>query len=346
MRKHNIDIFSSELFLKYDQWSERIRLMSTSGEKTSSLKSFIHDIEADMLDITGDVLDYSNRRIRDLTPYQFDLLDCLLLLRCWALNNLFDEHCTDEDVRRFAAINDKLYEMTERMYERARMVNQLIKTMPLHEKDDDVDVEAKLKFWEDGASSVLEIEDDAYYGSDFTRMIVLLAIIDRDYKCYDEIGQVNLSPRLVDGKVVSADDIINDLDDGTTWAEGWLRHPKLDHWVVCHAVHDICTHKNFSIPDLLRMNTFEVSVDIKIQQIEDQDGARCFWIQNYTPEQVKAKILAEAQHRPVGMSLGDFVYRRCRVYYETMVDDVPAEFDCRGHDENVIPFMDALLVLE
>ena len=52
--------------------------------------------------------------------------------------------------------------------------------------------------WGDGASSVLEIEDDAYYGSDFTRMIVLLAIVDRDYKCYDEIGQVNLSPRLVD----------------------------------------------------------------------------------------------------------------------------------------------------
>ena len=346
MRKHNIDIFSSELFLKYDQWSERIRLMSTSGEKTSALKSFIHDIEADMLDITGDVLDYSNRRIRDLTPYQFDLLDCLLLLRCWALNNLFDEHCTDEEVRRFAAVNDKLYEMTERMYERARMVNELIKTMPLHEKDDDVDVEAKLKFWEDGASSVLEIEDDAYYGSDFTRMIVLLAIVDRDYKCYDEIGQVNLSPRLVDGKVVSDDDIINDLDDGTTWAEAWLRHPKLDHLIVCHAVHDICTHKNYSIPDLLRMNTFEVSVDIKIQQIEDQDGARCFWIHNYTPEQAKAKILAEAQHRPAGMSLGDFVYRRCRVYYETMVDDVPAEFDCRGHDENVSPFMDFLLTAE
>ena len=108
--------------------------------------------------------------------------------------------------------------------------------------------------WEDGASSVLEIEDDAYYGSDFTRMIVLLAIVDRDYKCYDEIGQVNLSPRLVDGKVVSDDDIINDLDDGTTWAEAWLRHPKLNHLVICHAVHDICTHKNYSIPDLLRIN--------------------------------------------------------------------------------------------
>ena len=346
MRKHNVDIFSSELLLKYDRWSEQIRLMAPSDEKTTSLKSFIHDIEADMLDITGDVLDYSSRRIRDLSPYQFDLLDCLLLLRCWALNNLFDEHCTDEEVRHFAAINDKLYEMTERMYERARMVNELIKTMPLHEKDDDVEVEATLKFWEDGASSVLEIEDDAYYGSDFTRMIVLLAIVDRDYKCYDEIGQVNLSPRLVDGKVVSDNDIINDLDDGTTWAEAWLRHPKLNHLIVCHAIHDICTHKNYSIPDLLRMNTFEVSVDIKVQQIEDQDGARCFWIQNYTPEQAKAKILAEAQHRPAGMSLGDFVYRRCRVYYEDVVDNVPAELDCRGNDGNVIPFLDALLALE
>ena len=343
MRKHNVDIFSSELFLKYDQWSEQIRLMSPSAEKTSSLKSFIHDIETDILDITGDVLDYSSRGIRDLSPYQFDLLDCLLLLRCGALNNLFDEHCTDEEVRRFAAINDKLYEMTERMYERARMVNELIKTMPLHEKDDDVDVEAKLKFWEDGASSVLEIEDDAYYGSDFTRMIVLLAIVDRDYKCYDEIGQVNLSARLVDGKVVSDDDIINDLDDGTTWAEAWLRHPKLDHLIVCHAVHDICTHKNYSIPDLLRMNTYEVSVDIKIQQIENQDGSRYFWTNDYTPEQVKAKLLAEAEHRPAGMPLGDFIYRRCRVYYEDVIDNVPSELDCRGNDGNVIPFIDSLL---
>ena len=346
MRKHNVDIFNSELFLKYDRWSEQIRLMAPSDEKTTSLKSFIHDIEADMLDITGDVLDYSSRRIRSLSPYQFDLLDCLLLLRCWALNNLFDEHCTDEEVRRFTAVNDMLYDMTERMYERARMVNELIKTMPLHKKDDDVELEAKLRFWEDGASSVLELEDDGYYGSDFSRMIVLLAIVDRDYKCYDEIEQTNICPRIVDGKVVSDDEITNDLDDGTTWAEAWLRHPKLDHLVICHAVHDICTHKNYSIPDLLRMNTFEVSIEMKIQQIENQDGSRCFCMLDYSPEKIKTKLLAEAEHRPAGMSLGDFIYRRCRIYYEDVIDNIPAELDCRGHDENVIPFIDALLALE
>jgi hypothetical protein len=329
----------------YENLSNDIRGIE-GDEKVSKLQVFVKNIEKDILEIAGDVLDYSLILRKRLTPFQFELLDSLLCLRLWALNNLFYIHCSDEEVTRFANVNGKLYSLTERMYERARMVNEFIETMPLHEKDDDIMVEAKLRFWEDGASSVLEIEEDEFYNSDFTRMIVLLSIIDSDYKSYDEIERVSLNLNLVFGKLITDDEIQNDMDDGTTWAEGWLRHPKLDHLVVCHAVHDICTHKNFSIPDLLRMNTFEVSVDIKIQQIEDQDGARCFWIQNYTPEQVKAKILAEAQHRPVGMSLGDFVYRRCRVYYETMVDDVPAEFDCRGHDENVIPFMDALLVLE
>ena len=341
------NIFDSEIYKKYETLSNNIHEIIEGEEKVLLLKMFVKDIEKDILEIAGDVLDYSLIVRKRLTPFQFELLDALLDLRGWALNSLFEVHCSDEEVRRFTAINDKLYTMTESMYERARMVNELIKTMPLHEKDDDVEVEAKLRFWEDGAPSVLEREDDEVYGSDFTRMIVLLSLIDSDYKSYDEIERVAIYPKLVEGKLISDDtEIKNDMDDGTTWAEAWLRHRKLDHLIVCHAVHDICTHKNYSIPDLLRMNTFEVSVDIKIQQIEDQDGARCFWIQNYTPEQAKAKILAEAQHRPSGMSLGDFVYWRCRVYYETMVDDIPPEHDCRGDEKSIIPFLHALLKQE
>lgn len=341
------NIFDSEIYKKYETLSNNIHEMIEGEEKVLLLKMLVKDIEKDIIGIAGDVLDFSLIIRKRLTPGQFEMLDALLDLRGWALNSLFDVHCSDEEVRRFTAINDKLYTMTESMYERARMVNELIKTMPLHEKDDDVEVEAKLKFWEDGAPSVLEIEDDEFYGSDFTRMIVLRSIIDSDYRSYDEIERVAIYPKLVNGKLIPDDTEINNrMDDGTTWAEAWLRHPKLDHLIVCHAVHDICTHKNYSIPDLLRMNTFEVSVDIKIQQIEDQDGARCFWIQNYTPEQAKAKILAEAEHRPVGMPLGDFVYRRCNVYYEDLVDSVPAELDCRSHDENVVPFLDFLLTAE
>lgn len=264
------NIFDSEIYKKYETLSNNIHEMIEGEEKVLLLKMFVKDIEKDILEIAGDVLDYSLIVRKRLTPFQFELLDALLDLRGWALNSLFEVHCSDEEVRRFTAINDKLYTMTESMYERARMVNELIKTMPLHEKDDDVEVEAKLKFWEDRAPSVLEIEDDEFYGSDFTRMIVLRSIIDSDYKSYDKIERVAIYPKLVDGKLIPDDtEIKNDMDDGTTWAEAWLRHPKLDHLIVCHAVHDICTHKNYSIPDLLRMNTFEVSIDIKIQQIED-----------------------------------------------------------------------------
>ena len=73
----------------------------------------------------------------------------LLSLRSWALNNLFDNHCTDEEVRRFAVVNEQLYDMTQRMYERTRMLNDFINMMPLHEKDDDLTVEANLRFWDD-----------------------------------------------------------------------------------------------------------------------------------------------------------------------------------------------------
>ena len=342
MRHYRWDIYDSNLYKKYTKLSDDIREMPVGDEKTAMLQQFVNDIEKDMLDISGDVLDLLKRR-HDITADEYTLLDLLLGLRSWALNNLFENHCTDEEVRRFAAVNEQLYNMTQRMYERTRMLNDFIKTMPLHEKDDDVTVEAHLNFWDDGATSVLELEDDGFYASDFARMIELMAMVDSDHIHLENIEQISTSTSIKRGELNVDDDIRNDFDDGTTWAEAWLCHPELDHLVICHAVHDICTHKNYSIPDLLRMNTFEVFVDIKIQQIEDQDGARCFWIQNYTSEQVKAKLLAEAEHRPAGMSLGDFVYRRCRVYYDTMVDDVPAELDCRGHDENVIPFIDTLL---
>ena len=344
MKRRKMDFFETEVYKKYHQLRDEIREMPAGDEKIAHLQQFVKDIEKEILDISGDVLDLHVRH--DITPSEYDLLEALLLMRSCALNDLFETHCTDEEVGRFTEINDKLYDMTKRMYERTRMLNNFIKTMPLHEKDDDVEVKANLKFWADGAISVLELEDDEFYGSDFARMIELISMVDSDHIHLDEIAHITTSTSIEMGILKVDDDITNDLDDGTTWAEGWLRHPKLDHLVICHAVHDICTHKNYSIPDLLRMNTFEVSVEMKIQQIEDQNGTRCFWIHDYTPEHVKAKLLAEANHRPAGISLGDFIYRRCRVYYEAMVDDVPVELDCRGHDENVIPFMDALLALK
>ena len=49
-----------------------------------------------------------------------------------------------------------------------------------------------------------------------------------------------------------------------TWAEGPLRIPQLDHLCVCYAVHALCTHMRYSIPDLLRMTTYALNYQISM----------------------------------------------------------------------------------
>ena len=43
---------------------------------------------------------------------------------------------------------------------------------------------------------------------------------------------------------------------------------------ICHAVHELCQHKMYSIPDLLRMNDFWCEVKVTHQLLSDRDGKR------------------------------------------------------------------------
>ena len=56
----------------------------------------------------------------------------------------------------------------------------------------------------------------------------------------------------------------NELDDGETWAEAGLRHPKLDALCICYATHVVGTHHCFSIPDMLRMDLDHFDCEIKV----------------------------------------------------------------------------------
>ena len=56
----------------------------------------------------------------------------------------------------------------------------------------------------------------------------------------------------------------NDLDDGNSWAEGPLVHPKLSQITICYALHALCTHMNWSIPDVLRINDFSIEVKLTV----------------------------------------------------------------------------------
>ena len=110
-------------------------------------------------------------------------------------------------------------------------------------KDVYVDVNGEVKHY----------DDDADYGSDFSHMIDAIAWTEdvEIQSCHTTLGE-NPEP--------------NHLDDGSSWAEGCLDVPQFKGISVCYAVHDICTHKNYSVPDLLRIRSYSVLNTIKGNQ--------------------------------------------------------------------------------
>lgn len=50
------------------------------------------------------------------------------------------------------------------------------------------------------------------------------------------------------------------LDDGTTWADGFLWNPEFEHICICHALHCLCCHAHYPIPDALRMTSFQTEM--------------------------------------------------------------------------------------
>lgn len=177
----------------------------------------------------------------------------LLSDRHFILGKMFRLHVTEQEVARFREVNDHLLELTRNMFsEHAKLLDSLKSNPVLSVVNwDDVVVESKLDVDED--AEVLLYDDDDDYGSNYSQMIDALAWTEdlEIHSCYTIIGE-NPEP--------------NHLDDGSSWAEGCLDVPQFKGICVCYAVHDICTHKNYSVPDLLRIRSYSVLNTIKGNQ--------------------------------------------------------------------------------
>ena len=314
--KHYGDLYEQDM-----KWFEIINALDTlpEEERIERYRAEVQKVEKSILRLTGDPLKLSSRRW-EKSERTAEKVEYLLGRRYYLLSKMFEIHCSEAEVKRMESVNAHLYELTCDMFSRTGRMYRNILDLPMDPKDDDLTVEGTLKYWGDSAQDVLHLEDDGFYGSDFTRMILVNATLQRDVKGDLEI--ISCRPFWNPGcghKSSMSDaelDIDNHLDDGTTWAESWLRHPKLDHICMCYATHAVVTHQDYPIPDLLRMNTFEVKVDVTVQQISEQDGTRFFWWKDCTEQEFVDKFMHEAQSRPSGESLGEFVWRRGIEYFE------------------------------
>ncbi len=199
----------------------------------------------------------------------------LINTRCFILNCMFQ--ATPAEIERFRNINDLLYELSLKIYRRtADLYRTLLKSEKDESFDDDYIIEGTLCFGGyNDETSILRLEEDAYYGSDFVYMIDLIHSLT-EYRLCESIVNPSIfyDPRHTADMTDKEWDCVDCLDDGVTWAEGCLCHPKLNSICVCYAVHDLCMHKPYSIPDLLRLNDFWSEAKLTCQHIVQQDGTR------------------------------------------------------------------------
>lgn len=169
----------------------------------------------------------------------------LLSDRHFILGKMFCLHVTEQEIARFRDVNDHLQELTRKMFgEHMKLLGSLRGNPVLSVTNwDNVVVESKLDVDED--AKVLRYDDDDDYGSDFTQMIDAIAWTGdlEIHSCFTTLGEESEPDH---------------LDDSTTWAEGCLDVPQFSDIRVCYAIHDLCTHKNYSVPDLLRIRSYSL----------------------------------------------------------------------------------------
>ena len=214
--------------------------------------------------------------LRHIGAAQIEKIQDLIGTRSLILNRMFQ--ATSQEIKRFESVNELLNSLTKKMYHRmANLYRTLIDSPKDKSFDDDYVVSGTLKYVHNDEDSILILPEDGYYGSDFAYMIELIYHLLEDYNGgLPEIEECSCNYLSQNTSDMTDEQLhcVDVWDDGVTWAEGHLRCPELEHIVVCHAVHDICTHKPYSIPDLLRLNDFWVEAHLVCQHIIDQNGKR------------------------------------------------------------------------
>ena len=207
------------------------------------LKATLQFVEDKLLS----TIDYDNWMMKKEIAEQ---VKKLLSERHFILGKMFRLHVTEQEVVRFREVNDHLLELTRKLFSEHEKLLDSLKSKPFASviSWDDVVVESKLDVDED--AEVLRYDDDDDYGSDFSHMIDAIAWTEdvEIQSCFTTLGE---KPEP------------NHLDDGCSWAEGCLDVPQFKGIDVCYAVHDLCTHMNYSVPDLLRMRSYSVLHTVK-----------------------------------------------------------------------------------
>lgn len=217
--------------------------MSKMIDKTKeTLKEQLQKIEREILTLTD------NATARLFSESKGAYLVSLINERKEILDTMFQ--ATLDEVKRMDKLNDEMKVITRQMYERVAIANEdAMKVFG----DDNFEVEGCLNYNPDKACATLQMENDGHYGSDFAKI----------HKVMDRLFEQGFLP-VKCADFVRVSDLANDLDNCETGYEDWQpQAKKFKHINICFAIHSLNAYHPYSLPDILRMNKFEVTVTIK-----------------------------------------------------------------------------------
>ncbi len=223
----------------------------------NELKQELIRVETSIKNITGD-------SIENMTYWwhcneKCDNVKTLLQQRCSLLNQMFT--ATPTEIERFKQVNEMLYNLTLKLFNRIKDLSHSSEkiTDPIH--DEDYEIFGTIRIVVELETDILTLDNDDFYGSDFLLMNHILCLNYNGHYSYIEWFNAN----------VIADDDKPICDDGVSWNEYPFHDRKeFDDIVICHAVHDICSHKMFAIPDLLRINSYWAETKLILQKFVSQ----------------------------------------------------------------------------
>ena len=275
---HKVNLFLSHHSINktiMDLYAEDLADYIYQENNVDKKRALLLEVEAEIKKLMGEQ-EKGSLDLRHIGAVQIEKIQDLIGTRSLILNRMFQ--ATSQEIQRFESVNELLDSLTKKMYHRmANLYRTLIDSPKDESFDDDYVVSGTLKYVYNDEDSILILPEDGHYGSDFAYMIELIYYLLEDYNGgVPEIEECscNYSPKNTSDMTDEQLQCVDIWDDGVTWAEGHLRRPELENVVVCHAVHDICTHKPYSIPDLLRLNDFWVEAHLICQHIIDQNGKR------------------------------------------------------------------------
>ena len=159
---------------------------------------------------------------------------------------------TPDEVMRMDKLNDQLKAITRQIHERVAIVNDDASKIFV---DGNFEVEGNLNYNPNAADAIIQMANDEFYGSDFAKIHQVIDML---------FNQGYLAVKCAD--FIRAEDLVNDFSDGKweTGYEDWQpQAEKFKYINICFAIHSLNAYHPYSIPDILRMNNFEITVTIK-----------------------------------------------------------------------------------